>query len=311
MMTGIFKPVNSGRGYILLAASLLLTAFMSVVLVCSFVAGYGSDNDFRYVKTRLCIKKVRQAVCRFISDYGEPDNMTPFAPGTDSFTGVLLNRQSVPAWQGWSYSGPPEEFWAGYRGNRYLVPFAGEWDDSPPFPHDFSDGWGNPVEVIFIQDTMSEYTLIEIKSLGSDGLSGGTGNYREDVKDIFYWKRSVELTLSFDASSLGLPDDLNVDVEARLVYPFHGAVTSKSQTKTLIITAGTAIGKYDFPVDPPGNMDPQKFPVGLRKIVFTLKTDLGPWGGPAADTLLADRIILIPSPPEPPDSYIADEEVVI
>ena len=83
MMTGIFKPADSGRGYILLAASLLLTAFMSVVLVCSFVAGHGSDNDFRYVKTRLCIKKVRQAVISngggFISDYGEPDNMTPFS----------------------------------------------------------------------------------------------------------------------------------------------------------------------------------------------------------------------------------------
>ena len=321
MMTGILKPVNSCRGYILLAVSLLLTAFMSVILVCSFVAGHGSaDNDFRYVKTRLCIKKVRQAlICDgggFISDYGEPDNMTPFAP-EESFTGVLLNRQSVPAWQEWSYSGPPEEFWAGYRGGRYLAPFAGEWDDNPPFPHNFSDGWGNPVKVIFIQDTMPEHTVIEIKSFGSDGHSGGTESYKEDVKDVFYWKRSVELTLSLDAGSLDLPDGQDVDVEVRLVYPFHGAVTSKSQTKTLTIAGGTGSSKYDFPVDPPDNTDPQKFPTGLRKIMFILKTDLVPWGGPAVDTLLADRIISIPScpvvsdPPGSPEPYLADEEVVI
>ncbi len=320
MMTGILKPVNSCRGYILLAVSLLLTAFMSVVLVCSFVAGHGSDNDLRYVKTYACIKKVRQALISdgggFISDYGEPDILTPFAP-EDSFTGVLLNRQSVAAWQEWSYSGPPEEFWAGYRGDRYLALCAGEWNDNPPFPHDFSDGWGNPVEVIFIQDTTPEHTLIEIKSFGSDGLSGGTGSYKEDVKDVFYWKRAVELTLFFDAGSLGLPDGLNVDVEASLVYPFHGAVTYKNQTKTITIVAGAGSSKYDFPVNPPANMNSQKFPAGLRKIVFTLKTDLGPWGGPAVDTLLADRIILIPSYPaasnplEPPDSYIADEEIII
>ena len=170
---------------------------------------------------------------------------------------------------------------------------------------------------MFIQDTTPEHTVMEIKSFGSDGISGGAGSYQEDVKDIFYWKRAVTLTLSLDAESLGLPEGQNVDVEARLVYPFHGAVASKSQTKTLIITAGTGSCKYDFPVDPPGNMDPQKFPAGSRKIVFILKTDLGPWGGPAVDALLADRIILIPScpavsdPPEPPDPYPANEEVVI
>ena len=323
-MISILKPVNSCSGYILLAVSLLLTAFMSIVLVCSFVAGHGSDNDFRYAKTGICIKKVRQALsgkksdaCRgFISDYGEPDVLTPFAP-EDNFAGVLLNRQSVPTWQGWSHSGPPGEFWAGYRGDRYLAFFAGEWNDTPPFPHNFSDGWGNPVKVIFIQDTTPEYTVMEIKSFGSNGVSGGTGNYQEDVKDVFYWKRSVKLNLSLDAGSLGLPEGQNVDVEARLVYPFHGAVTSKNQTETLTITGGSGSSKYDFPINPPANMNPQKFPAGLRKIMFILKTDLGPWGGPAVDTLLADRIILIPSYPaasnplKPPDSYIADEEIVI
>ena len=323
-MDNIRKSVYPCNGYILLSASLMLTAFMSVILICSFVAGYGSENDFRYVTTRLSIKKIKQALLGekyaapgFISDYGEPDNITPFAPGTNNFIGTILNRQSVAAWKQWSYSGPPEEFWAGYRGVRYFMPSPGEWSDDPPFPHDLLDGWGHPIEVTFVQDSTPEHTVIEIKSNGSDGSSGGTENYKEDVEETFYWKRSVNLTLAFDAGSLGLPDGTDVDIEVILVYPFHGAAALKNQTKTLTITGGVGSCVYDFPVNPPGDMNPQKFSVGHRKMLFILNTDLSPWGGPLANALLADRIIPIPScpvvsnPPDPPDPFRINVDLAI
>ena len=311
-------------GYLLLSVALLLISLMSVVFVCAFVSGRYSDNDDRYIKTARCMNMIRYALSGkqssgggFISDYGEPDNMTPFAPGTDNFTGALLNRQSVPAWREWSHSGPPGEFWAGYRGSRYLSPFAGEWNENPPFPHEFFDGWGNPVAVKFIQDTTPEHTIIEIKSFGSNGVSGGTGDYREDLTDRFYWKREVNIGLQLDITSLAIPNGTNVDITAELVYPFKGSILLKEQTLTLTVNSGLATANYNFPVNPPGDMTPLKFPVGRRKIIWVLKTDLDPWGGPSANSILADRIIIIPSstvvsdPPDPPDAFSTNTELVI
>ena len=327
MMNDLRTSINSkGKegGYLLLWVALLLIALMSVVFVCAFVSERYSDNDDRYIKTVRCMNMVRYALSGkqsggggFISDYGEPDSMTPFAPGTDNFTGVLLNKQSVPAWLEWSHSGPPEEFWAGYRGSRYLTPFAGDGNENPPFPHEYLDGWGNPVAVIFLQDTTPEHTIIEIKSFGSNGVSGGIGDYREDVTDRFYWKREINIGLQLDVTSLVLPDGTNVDIAAGLVYPFKGSILLKEQTLTLTVNSGLATANYSFPVNPPGDMTPLKFPVGRRKIIWVLKTDLGPFGGPSANTILADRIIIIPlstvvsDPPDPPDVFSANTELVI
>jgi len=327
------RTIKNDRGLVLVSAALMLTALVSVVLVCFFVLGHGAGNDLRYQATRRRMHDVKRALLGrladarggkditacggFVSDYGEPDDMTPFAPGTDNFVGVLLNRQSVAAWQGWSYSGSPEQFWAGYRSDRYLTPSPGEWSDDPPFPHDLRDGWGYPIEVKFIQDSTPEHTVIEIKSHGSDGLTGGGGNYKEDVEEAFYWKRSLHVIFQLDATGLGLPDGTDVDVEARTVYPFRGNVATKDQTVTITVNSGIGSGVYDFPIAPPGNMDPTKFPVGSRKIIWTLKTDLSPWGGPTADTLLATRMVLIPaspvtsSPPGPPRTYSISMQVTI
>jgi hypothetical protein len=312
-------------GTILLAALLMLSALMGVTLLCSLLNGGDRGNARRRLVTLQRMQMVKEALVGnlavvggrssgqvlqcggFISDYGEPDLFRPFGPETD-FMGVLLNAQSVPTWGKWTHDGACQ-FWAGYRGERYLAPPPDAEDDAPPFPQTFADGWGHPLQVLFGSDTSGEQTVLRIVSLGSDGLAGGSGGYREDIEDRFYWKRSLNLTLGLDLSDGGLPEGTILDVQVTLLYPFHGDVRAESQTLSVSLSGGLGTGVCSFPANPPLDMSPVRFPVGLRRLEVILLSDLSSWGGPESGALLADRGLLLPpaaavaEPPGPPGAF--------
>ncbi len=321
----LIKNLSSNKGIALLTITVMLSGLIGLVAVCAFVMGNEADDDARYDETRERMLEVKRALIGrladvgggeditscggFISDYGEPNNMDPFTLSNRNFIGVLLNRRSMPAWTNWSYSGVPNEFWTGYRGESYIIPPAGEWDDDPPYPHDFYDGWGYPIEVVFIQDTNTppEYTVINIRSTGSNGMSGGSGNYAEDVEDVFYWRRGLSVNARITTTE-PLFSGRNVSIRVQLIYSRHGIVNlplPEDANAVAIDGSGNGTGNFVFV----GN-----FPVGLRKIVFLLDENIPPYS--IGDVLTVEVFCIPPMQaaivaPPPPSPYALDMDVRI
>ena len=233
------------RGIALLMMLIMISSLAIVVMICAFVLSHEVNKDERYDITRQRMLKVKRALIGrladvsdgeditscggFISDYGEPDSTDPF--GTGNFLKVLLDRNSV-TWLGLPYD-YVNEFWAGYRGERYLNPPSGETD--------FKDGWGYSLKVSFLPDDQ-----IEIKSLGSDGVDNGSSqfsDYRRDIPERFYWRRDMEVKITNTSGN---------NIKVRLVYPDKGVVKA---TPDVSVNVGDTI-----PVTFSG------IPVGLRKI---------------------------------------------
>ena len=271
--------MRNNKGIALLMMLIMISSLVGVIMICAFVLSHEVNKDERYDITRQRMLEVKRALIGrltdvgggediascggFINDYGEPDDMDPFTLPNRNFIGVLLNRQSVttlvPPWPGavagWLYSGAPSEFWAGYRDERYLIPPAGEWDNNPPYPHNFYDGWGYPIEVEF---PVASPNSINIISRGSDGTNGAVnpGSYDEDIIDTFYWRRSqVDVTVRN-----GVVGGANLNVE--LIYPWRGSVQSELQNHNFTFVGETHIFIFSD-VAHGGN----GIPVGLRKVV--------------------------------------------
>ena len=271
MRTYGLKPEACGmrreKGIALLMMLIMISSLVGVVMICAFVLSHEVNKDERYKITRQRMLDIKRALIGrladisggediascggFINDYGEPDSTDPF--GTGNFLGVLLNKQSVPAWPNWSYSGAPDEFWAGYRDERYLTPPAGEWDDNPPYPHSFYDGWGYSLEVEFPAAFPDRINII---SRGSDGVNGAVnpGSYDEDIIDSFCWRRpQVDLTVR---NNVAVGANLNVE----LIYPRQGSVQPELQNHNFTFAGET----HTFSFVDGGN----GIPVGLRKVVI-------------------------------------------
>ena len=281
--------MKNKKGIALLMMLAMISLLAITVMICAFVLSYEVNKDERYDITRQRMLEVKRAFIGrladvsggeditscggFINDYGEPDSITPFAAphpaATNNFIGVLLNRESVatlvPPWPGavvgWSYSGAPNEFWAGYRDERYLIPPAGEWDNNPPYPHNFYDGWGYPIEVEF---PVAPSNSINIISRGSDGASGAVnpGSYDEDVVDTFYWRRP-QVNVIVRNKVLG-----GVSLNVELIYPWQGSAQSEPLNHVFNLVDETHT--FNFTDTAHGGAG---IPVGLRKIVIS---DAGP-----------------------------------
>jgi hypothetical protein len=305
------SPEKRGeRGFILLAALLMLTALAAVVFLCLFVLGAGADNDLCYLTTCRQMLEAKRALVGgladvseskgvaagggFINDFGEPVDPAGFT------TAVLLSDPGGVDFPDWRYN-ITRDFWSGYRGERYLNPGAGQSNPDT----EFLDGWGFPVEVDYIQDTDLKYSAVEIGSKGSDGAPGGSGNYTADIKDTFYVTRPLQLNLSIKTENpLYMIPAMPVAVE--LIHPFQGKIQEPPPEVevTVDLTFGTAAASVTFS----GN-----FPVGSRKAVFR-----GGSGGPVPEgSLLSTAGFCIPpcpvtsSPPAPPSLCAVDMEVVI
>ena len=184
VIRGLWTRGNN-RGMALIMALLMVVTVISAVMIVSFIGG-GLDNDIRYEVTRGRMLEVKRALLGrladvgggkditscggFMSDYGQPDDLANFN------IAVLLGSQGSK----WSYD-ITQNFWAGYRGERYLNPPHGQPDPKTKF----LDGWGFEIYLMLSGDS------IEIKSKGSDGKDGGSGDYKEDIVESFYWQRGV------------------------------------------------------------------------------------------------------------------------
>ena len=313
-----FMAVNEA-GAILVVALMMLTVLVAAVAVCEAVFGDGGDNGRRYLKTLHRMELVRQAMlgnpvpdysrgrgCAggFVGDYGKPDDMTPFAEGSN-FTGILLDARNVPEeWAKWAF-GTVCRNWAGYRGDRYLIHPPDEGGGGTSCVEILRDGWGNEILTEFVADTEGHYSAVKIASFGSDGKAGGIGDFREDIVFAYYWQRSLFLTVFVDAADTTLPDNTDIEMDVRIVYPDKGKNRTVTQTGTITIIDRQGMGVFDFFF---------LLPVGCRRVDVLTKTDCTSYGGPEKDTLIYTGAIQIPAetakpgwsgPPASPDADFA------
>ncbi len=224
------------EGMTLLMTIFMLSLLISTIMTCTFVLKAEVNNDMRHTITSQRLTKVKQALIGrlaytrtgtdatacggLISDFGSPVN-----PG--SFTiSVLLDDPDNSEWPDWKY-GSSTNFWAGYRGERYLNPVTGSAN--------FFDGWGFPVEVTFSGDKTS------IISYGSDGQkdTGTETGYERDIVYDLIWQRDVSVM-----------NNTGDEVNFRLIYPASGTVTYQDSET---ITPGSLAAFVDISI-------------GLRKI---------------------------------------------
>ena len=172
---------GNDRGMVLIAALLMLAAFISVFLICAYALQYESDEDIRYQISHQRMEEMKYALFGVLhkvpggvglryyggvmSDYG------PFA--MDGLSLICKKPGGAKAWhyERWAsdqYGNEVEvNFWAGYRGERYYIP--------PPGEHDPNLGWGIP-----------PLTLI----LGCK-IFYDTGCYGKDKSDYRYLNRRM------------------------------------------------------------------------------------------------------------------------
>ncbi len=246
----IIRNLSRNDGIALLTIVIMLSGLIGLVAVCAFIMGNEADDDARYDETRERMLEVKRALIGrlvdigggeditscggFISDYGEPDDPTAFR-----IDDLLNNSGFTP----WDYDST-HLFWVGYRDDRYLEANAKKDNQDT-----FIDGWGYPIEV-FISDSGNGDTIV-IKSLGSDLSDDGSNtytDYRRDVIDAFYWRRSVSVRVCNGKASSCM--------SIRLVYPYRDEIQD--------------ISFYDSPVaqNTTGTFDvTKKIPIGLRKIL--------------------------------------------
>lgn len=212
VVRGLWTGGND-RGMALIMALLMVVTLIGAVMIASFVGGRRVDDDIRCEVTRQRMQEVKRALLGrladdgggknitscggFVSDYGMPDE-----PGSFGIAALLGSQEPQ-----WSYD-DTHKFWAGYRGERYLDPSPGQPDPETKF----LDGWGFQIDVMVSGDSM------EIKSKGSDGKDGGSGDYKEDIVESFYWQRGVTVS-----------NRTGIDAEFALIYPSKGLVMEVSQ----------------------------------------------------------------------------------
>ena len=287
--------LRTKKGIALLMVIAMICSLAIVVVICAFVLSREVNKDERYEITRQRMLEVKRALIGrladvsggeditscggFINDYGEPGDANDKGNIMKILLGNIVPVDTPlvppPNWPNWDYDDINYEFWAGYRGDKYLkAPPA-----QPKPSEQFLDGWGYPIEVTFIQDTTPEHTVITIKSNGSDGLAGGSGNYTEDQSDTFYWKRGSNVNATIRTKNLVY--QINpMPIRTEVIYPFQGKVQKSATVDVNFdLTAGIGNGTFTFA----GN-----FPVGSRKIIFSV----GP-GGPGAGNLLATKMLCI------------------
>lgn len=310
------------KGIVLLMMVAMISSLVGVIMICAFVLSHEVNKDERYEITRQRMLEVKRALIGrladvdggeditscggFISDYGEPGDMNDKGNIRDILLGNVTPIDAPPMpppnWPNWYYDDVSHKFWAGCRGECYLEANAQDESTIPPTPI-FIDGWGNVIEILYIQDITPEHTVVNVKSNGSDGISGGSGNYAEDVEDAFYWKRG--LSLNTTTITTNPVYQINpMPIRAEVIYSFQGKVQISAPIDVNFdLTTGTGSGIFTFT----GN-----FPVGSRKIIFSV----GP-GGPGAGNLLATKMLCIPLAsavavvPLPPSQYDLDVDVKI
>ena len=263
--------MKNKKGIALLMMLIMISSLVGVVMICAFVLSHEVNKDERYDITRQRMLEVKRSLIGrladigggediascggFISDYGEPD-----VPATFNIGNLLSNLGFI----GWSYNST-YEFWAGYRGERYIKPNANDESVVPPTPI-FIDGWGNLMQVCFNGD------LIEIESWGSDGIDDGAippTDYGRDIVDVFYWRRSLSVNALITTDE-PLFQGRNVDIRAQLIYPEHGNIQPPADAVDTIAIdmAGDGVGAFTFA---------GVFPVGLRKVNFLIDEDIPPY----------------------------------
>ena len=170
------------KGIILLMMLAMISSLAIVIMICAFVLSHEVNKDERHDITRQRMLEVKRALIGrladvsggediiscdgFISDFGEPID-TPV-----NFIDRLLNEQDPAVgpdiWVDWHYDSQPlPEFWAGYR---VAAPNDGCYLKVPPAQpnptNEFLDGWGFPIEVVFVGGVGGN--TIDIISRGSD-----------------------------------------------------------------------------------------------------------------------------------------------
>ena len=250
------------KGIALIMMLAMISLLAIVIMICAFVLSHEVNQDERHEITRQRMLQVKRSLIGrladvsggediiscggFISDFGEPID-TPV-----NFIDRLLDEQDPAVgpdiWLDWHYEDAlPNnyQFWAGYR---VAAPNDGYYLKVPPAqPNsttEFLDGWGFPIEVVFVGGAGGN--TIDIISRGSDGQSdsGGEIGYEYDVTESFNWRRRITIT-----NNTGFAADF------RLIYPLRGAVTFEDHINTPMFPAPGSTFTFVANV-----------PVGLRKI---------------------------------------------
>lgn len=249
------ENLSSNEGIALLTIVVMLSGLIGLVAVCAFVMGNEADDDARYDETRERMLEVKRALIGrladigggedvtscggFISDYGEHDTPCEFCVDN------LLNDSGL---EEYAYN-DTHLFWAGYRGEGYLEANAKDRVSNDTF----IDGWGNSIEVSFIDD--GNDSMIEIRSRGQDNIrdeaGGNTTNYGKDTINTFCWRRPVSVEVRNDTGAIS-----NMKVE--LIYPYHGVIQMQEVPSYDSKITGATTGTFDFP---------ERIPIGLRKIL--------------------------------------------
>ena len=162
---------HNHRGVVLIAVLFMLITIIGTILICAFPLVKEADDEIRHRITMQRIKEIKRAMLGriaekeggeninvfgsacggFLSDFGmASDGRSGFPDpfGTRNFLDVLLRGKEITdpqgiGWEKWHYD-PDKKYWAGYRGERYLVPNSYDSYGNPQFV----DGWGNPFKVI-------------------------------------------------------------------------------------------------------------------------------------------------------------------
>ena len=278
--------LSNNRGIILLAALLMLVALIGITLICAFPLVKEVDDEIRRKITIQKIKEIKRAffgriaekeggedinssnsACGgFLSDFGMPsDGITgradPF--GTANFLDVLLRGNEVIdpegiGWKKWHYD-PDKKFWAGYRGEYYLVPNSFDRNGNPQFV----DGWGNAFEVVL----SSCGHWMRIKSLGEDGKEGGE-DYATDIVEKIYNVAHDEKILIDITNKSGR----SVILDAGIVYPLFGGLKEKYSGEPKEIGSG-GTGQFQFQFSLDDRDDATGPATGTCKIVLQNQTN--------------------------------------
>lgn len=256
---------KNNKGFALLIMTAMISLLAITVMICAFVLKHEVDNDQRHVVTLQRMAEAKRALIGrladvsggvnviscggFISDFGEPGGGVDKGKITEILLGSVAPVDVPPApppnWPNWYYDDVNYQFWAGYRGARYLEIPPGQ----PNPTTEFLDGWGYSLQISFDGDK------IKIESLGKDGLPGAAdpGSYDEDIKGLFdfKWSRQVEVKIKNTTTNL-------VNLKVQFIYPYRGKVTKADAIEGIQAIPVKGTRTYTFVA---------AFPVGSRKVV--------------------------------------------
>lgn len=264
----------------------MLISLIGTILVCAFPLVKEADDEIRHKITIQRIREIKRAMLGriaekeggedinvfgsacggFLSDFGMPSDGRSGFPdpfGTLNFLDVLLRGKELTdpqgiGWKRWHYD-PDKKYWAGYRGERYLVPNSFDSDGNPQFV----DGWGNPFKVVL--SACGHW--MHVKCLGADRRPGGV-DYAADIVDkIFYVAHDEDIVIEV-ANRTGS----SVILDVGMVFPLFGRVVERYTGELKEIgRSGTGQFRFRFPLDDVG--DASGPPCGTCKIVLRDETD--------------------------------------